>query len=87
MRPVWLKRIDDRVAQLTLQDVASYIAHMAAEVQHPHNHGWTEVARKKELYQLKCLIEDIYAELPDFGEKELDWEKERLYNTLKTIKE
>ena len=36
----------------------------------------------KEIYQLKCLIEDIYQKLPTFvGEEE--WEKERVAELLK----
>jgi hypothetical protein len=55
---------------------------MALEASDPRNDGWTASGCKKEKYQVKCLIEDIYQKLPTFvGEEE--WEKERVAELLK----
>lgn len=55
---------------------------MSYEIRNPRNDGWTASSCKKEMYQLKCLIEDLYKDLPTFvGEDE--WEKERLMDILK----
>jgi hypothetical protein len=55
---------------------------MALEASDPRNDGWTASVCKKEIYQVKCLIEDIYRKLPTFvGEEE--WEKERVAELLK----
>ena len=37
---------------------------------------------KKQIYQMKCWIDEIYAILPIF-EEEKDWEKERVFDKLK----
>jgi hypothetical protein len=55
---------------------------MSREISSPYNDGFTASGFKKELYELKCLIEDLYPDLPTFvGEDE--WEKERLIQKLK----
>ncbi len=52
------------------------------EIHSPYNDGWTSSSCKKELYQLKCWLEDEYAKLPTFtGEDE--WEQERMVQILK----
>ena len=37
---------------------------------------------KKQIYQIKCFIDDIYAILPKYKEEE-QWEKERVFDKLK----
>jgi len=37
---------------------------------------------KKQIYQIKCWIDDIYAILPTYKE-ESEWEKERVFDKLK----
>ena len=37
---------------------------------------------KKQIYQIKCWIDDIYAILPTYKE-ESEWEKERIFDKLK----
>jgi hypothetical protein len=65
-----------------VNDIATQLHRMAHEVNDPRNDGWTASGCKKEMYQLKCLIEDIYKQLPNFqGEEE--WEKERVAELLK----
>jgi hypothetical protein len=65
-----------------IQDISNQLHCMAREASDPRNDGWTASGCKKEMYQLKCLIEDIYQKLPTFvGEEE--WEKERVAELLK----
>ena len=52
------------------------------EIRSPYNDGWTAAACKRELYLLKCWLDDEYDRLPKFFE-EYQWEKERLINILK----
>jgi hypothetical protein len=52
-----------------------------AEISSPYNDGWTSLACKRELYQLKCWLEDEYAKLPTFYE-EKQWEQERIVKKL-----
>jgi hypothetical protein len=64
-----------------VNDIAIQLHRMASEASNPRNDGWTASGCKKEMYQLKCLIEDIYKQLPTFvGEEE--WEKERVAELL-----
>ena len=37
---------------------------------------------KKQIYEIKCFIEEMYAMLPTY-EEEKDWEKERVFGKLK----
>jgi hypothetical protein len=52
------------------------------EIRSPYNDGWTSSSCKKELYLLKCWLEDEYCELPTFVGEEL-WAQERLVEILK----
>lgn len=52
------------------------------EIRSPYNDGWTSSTCKKELYQLKCWLDDEYKKLPTFFE-ESQWEQERLVDILK----
>lgn len=52
------------------------------EIHSPYNDGFTGSYCKKELYMLKCWLEDEYANLPKFvGEEK--WEQERVVEILK----
>jgi len=53
------------------------------EIRSPYNDGFTSAYIKLELYQLKCLLEDLYQDLPRFGD-ESEWEKQRMMQVLKT---
>jgi hypothetical protein len=65
-----------------VNDIATQLHRIALEASNPRNDGWTASGCKKELYQVKCLLEDIYQKLPRFvGEEE--WEKERVAELLK----
>jgi hypothetical protein len=65
-----------------LRTAESEIRRCVAEINSPYNDGWTQMACKHQLYQLKCLLDDVYDTLPQFvGEEK--WEQERLMNLLK----
>lgn len=82
-RPKWLKNIDLKHSQQKLSIVEDWLAQLIAEIKSPYNDGFTRTGLKKELFEFKCLLEDVYDSLPDFGDEEVEWEKERLYNKLK----
>lgn len=63
-------------------DIMSQIRRMIGEIHSPYNDGYTGMACKQELYQLKCFIEDQYQDLPKFSGEE-EWEKQRLIQKLK----
>ena len=70
------------IKRWNVDDIATQLHRMGLEASDPRTDGWTASGCKKEMYQLKCLIEDIYQKLPTFvGEKE--WEKERVAELLK----
>lgn len=58
------------------------IRQLASEVSNARNDGWVASGCKRELYQLKCFIEDLYQDLPTFA-NESEWEKERLIQLMK----
>jgi hypothetical protein len=65
-----------------MHDIELQIRTMAYEIASPYNDGWTASSCKHELYQLKCMIEDIYETLPHFvGEEK--WEQERVIQRLR----
>lgn len=66
--------------------VARYINELANHAQSPYSDGWTSCGCKKELYLLKCLIEDLLESCPSFPEDEKEWEQERLMDLLKRQK-
>lgn len=65
-----------------VSDIESQIRRMGTEILSPYNDGWTASNCKKDLFQLKCLIEDIYNASPTFA-NEAEWEKERIMEILK----
>jgi hypothetical protein len=65
-----------------INDIANQLHRMGVEASSPYNDGWTASTCKYELYQVKCLIEDIYRKLPTFAGEE-EWEKERVAELLK----
>ena len=68
--------------QPDLRTAESEIRRCIVEINSPYNDGWSQMACKHQLYQLKCLLDDVYDTLPQFvGEEK--WEQERLINLLK----
>lgn len=66
-------RMDEAVAQIRL---------CAAEATSHFNDGWTAMGCKKDLVELKWLIEDLLETCPTFIGEEV-WEQERLIELLK----
>lgn len=65
-----------------LDAVKHWVWENSYEAKSGYNDGWTASAYKKRLYELKCMLDDVYPTLPTFvGEDE--WEQERLINLLK----
>jgi hypothetical protein len=62
--------------------IESQLRTLCHEVASPYNDGWTASSCKQELYQLKCIIEDLYSTLPHFEGEEI-WAQERLIQKLK----
>jgi hypothetical protein len=58
------------------------IGRMLTEIRSPYNDGWTASSVKKDLYDIKCWLDDEYKNLPVFTVED-DWEKERVINILK----
>jgi hypothetical protein len=52
------------------------------EIHSPYNDGFTTLYCKKDLYLLKCWLEDEYAKLPTYNGEE-EWEQERVIQILK----
>jgi hypothetical protein len=65
-----------------LRTAESEIRRCIQEINSPYNDGWTQMACKHQLYQLKCLLDDNYKKLPEFVGEEA-WEQERLVKILK----
>ena len=52
------------------------------EIHSPYNDGFTSSYCKKDLYLLKCWLEDEYMKLPTFVGEEA-WEQEQVVEILK----
>ena len=52
------------------------------EIRSPYNDGFSSMYCKKDLWLLKCWLNESYDDLPRFSGEE-DWEKERVMNILK----
>jgi hypothetical protein len=65
-----------------LEDAYSVIRNSLVEINSPYNDGFTGMACKQELYQLKCWLEDAYDNLPNFDGEDA-WEQERIVQILK----
>ena len=86
MRPKWMKNIDIAHNTNKTELVKDWLDEVIREINSDFNDGFTTMGLKRELFDFKNLIEDAYEELPSFGDEELEWEKERLYNKLKRTK-
>lgn len=65
-----------------LESVRWAVSKSLIEIASPYNDGWTASACKRDLYLLKCWIEDQYQKLPKFSGEE-KWEQERIIEKLK----
>ena len=67
-----------------LDPAYSAVRGILAEIKSPYNDGFTGSYCKKDLYMLKCWLEDEYAELPTYvGEEK--WEQEQEQNQIVQI--
>ena len=64
-------------------EIAREIRRLYALASNPHTDGFTQCTCKRRMYLLKCLIEDLYKDLPEFPNQEKEWEQERLIQLLK----
>jgi hypothetical protein len=65
-----------------LTEADRVIRQSLTEIHSPFNDGFVQMNCKKDLYQLKCWLDDEYHKLPTFvGEEQ--WEQERLIEILK----
>ena len=62
--------------------VAQYCNNLAGYIQSKTTDTTTAQGCKRELYLLKCLLEDLLAECPEFEQEKL-WEQERMLEILK----
>jgi hypothetical protein len=58
------------------------ISEILAEIHSPYNDGFVQSSCKRDLYMLKCWLEDEYSRLPTFVGEER-WEQERIVKILK----
>jgi pyruvate/2-oxoacid:ferredoxin oxidoreductase beta subunit len=68
--------------QPDLTDARHAIGKALVEIYSPYNDGWTQMSCKKDLYMLKCWLDDRYESLPKFSGEE-EWEQDRLVEILK----
>ena len=64
-------------------EVVRAIRQLAAQANAPHSDGFTQCSYKRDLYVLKCYIDDVYKTCPDFPQQEAEWERDRLMEILK----
>jgi hypothetical protein len=71
-----------------IADVSRQIHTMARECASPYNTGFQTFEIKKDLYQLKEIIDQALQDAPNFGELEKDWlteqEQKRIIKILKS---
>jgi hypothetical protein len=65
-----------------LQTVQDAINKLLIEAESSYNDGWTQSSCKRQLYMLKCWLEDEYSRLPKFIGEEA-WEADRMWEKLK----
>ncbi len=68
-----------------VEELEHEIIRIGIEATSSYNDGFVQCGCKHNLYKLKCLIEDILHECPEF-EEEKDWHKERIYDLLQQEK-
>ena len=64
-------------------DAAREIRRLYSMAASPYTDGFTQCTCKHELYLLKCLIQDLYKDLPEFPQQEKEWEQHRIMELLK----
>ncbi len=71
-----------------IAEMSRQIHSMARECASPYNTGFVTFEIKKDLYQLREILNRALQEAPDFGDMEKDWlteqEQKRIINILKS---
>ena len=66
------------------EQLEAHIRELQVQCNSAYNDGFTALYYKKQIYEMKCMIEDIYNSLNVINEEEeKKWEKERVFNKLK----
>jgi hypothetical protein len=72
----------------SVEDVANQLRALSRECSSPYNDGFTAFELKKDLYQIKELIDHALISSPNFGELEQEWltsqEQKRIIKILKS---
>lgn len=64
-------------------DAAREIHKLYSRAIDPCTDAFSACTHKHNLYLLKCLIEDLYKQLPEFPTQEKEWEQQRIMEILK----
>ena len=68
--------------KISTSDVKHWIWERSYESNNMRNDGWTSMSYKRQLWEIKCILDTVYPTLPTFvGEEE--WDKERVVELLK----
>ncbi len=71
-----------------VSDIARQIHSLSRECSSTYNDGFTSFECKKDLYQLKQIIDNALSDAPNFGDLEQQWlqeqEKKRIIKILKS---
>jgi hypothetical protein len=72
----------------SIEDVANQLCALSRECSSPYNDGFTAFELKKDLYQIKQLVDQALNNSPNFGELEQQWltnqEQKRIIKILKS---
>jgi hypothetical protein len=71
----------------SIEDIANQLRALSRECSSPYNDGFTAFELKKDLYQIKFIIDDALKTTPEFnGEQEwlTEQEKKRIIKILKS---
>jgi hypothetical protein len=72
----------------SIEDVATQLRALSRECSSPYNDGFTAFELKKDLYQIKELVDQALSSSPNFGELEQQWltnqEQKRIIKILKS---
>lgn len=69
----------------SINEIITQLHSIHYQTVNPWNDGFTASNCKKDLFQLKCLIEDLYNDTPTFVTEE-EWYQERTLDLLKKHK-
>lgn len=65
-----------------IDEISRQLRSMARQASSTYNDGFTASGCKQDLFILKCLIEDLYSDIPSFAGEE-QWHEQRTLDLLK----